>query len=173
MPRSFFLTLALALATVASVSCTIKHTHPVGQAYPPNPDPASIRLFTGILNAEHEEIAYIQTPSEDNKRVATRREMIADLQKRAAKVGADVIMDVQLLTEDHHGVTLNRATPIRTPRQGEYKRYFMRGVAIRLLEDLDENVGKPIAQTDEAMEAIPVVQPAPATEEPAPTRYAY
>jgi uncharacterized protein YbjQ (UPF0145 family) len=179
MTRSLTLTIALAVLVVASGSCTIKRTFVIGQTHPANPDPSSIRLFIGELNAEHSEIAYVHSFTSDNKRVATRREQMLDLQKRAAKVGADAIMDVQLLAEDHRGVTLNRTTPLRTPRQGEFQRFFIRGTAVRIapgetIELPSEAVPESPEITDEAtIEAIPEIVPVPEVKEPTPKRAAY
>jgi hypothetical protein len=179
MTRSLLLTISLAVLVVASGSCTIKRTFVIGQTHPANPDPSSIRVFIGELNTDHSEIAYVHSFTSDNKRVATRREQMVDLQRRAAKVGADAIMDVQLLAEDHRGVTLNRTTPLRTPRQGEFQRFFLRGTAVRIapgetIELPTEEPPETSEVLDEAtIEAIPEVVPEPEAPSTTPARAAY
>jgi len=159
MKRSLFLTFTLLALIMSTGACTVKRTFYVGESYPPNPDPASVRLFIGELETPHSEIAWVHSRSANNKRVQTRREMVADLQKRAARTGADAIMDVQLLAEEHRGITVNPATPIRTPMQGEFKRYFLRGTAVKLSGDVDAVVSAPAPIDDEMLEAIPEVEP--------------
>jgi len=183
MTRSLILTLALAVLVVASGSCTIKRTFVIGQTHPANPNPSAIRTYIGELDTPHSEIAYVHSYSSDNKRVATRREQLVDLQKRAAKVGADAIMDVQLLAEEHRGVTLNRTTPLRTPRQGEFQRYFLRGTAVRLSPDeapeqapqdgTQEAPANPEILDDATMESIPEVGTEPEVQSTPPARAAY
>ncbi len=102
--------------------------------FPPKPPEAQIDLYLGKVSRPHIEIARIDSRSYESKDDATKQKQMEHLKKRARKLGADAVHDVQLLSKKVRGMESDPNTPFPSLRPGRYKLYFLRGTAITFQE---------------------------------------
>lgn len=133
MNRTFSFLLPLLAAAGLGLGCTAVHTKPLtDQEFPAVPRD-SVRVFVGVPEEPHLRLAFINSDPDLERSVRRKREQIEQLRHRAARLGADAVVDVQLLREERRGFQPDPATPIRSWRQGDSELWFLRGVAIKFL----------------------------------------
>ncbi|MEQ8820560.1 MAG: hypothetical protein RLY93_09960 [Sumerlaeia bacterium] len=168
----------LAVALTQSVGCTNTKVHRLTtERFEPAANPESVRLFIGPVNRPHTRIAYVNSDTEDMPTVVEKRAQLKELQARAAKLGADAVVEIELLQEEHKGFVPDPAVPFKAWRQGEYELAFLRGTAIKFRDDattatLAEAVAQEVAaDTDAVEEDLSVLPPGFEAAAPAPPTF--
>lgn len=140
----FPLCAALAAAIAATMLAGCSHSAPCGPknpvrridhaCLPAGQSPAEIPVMAGLPpgDADFVEIAHVDSFSrEPGDDPAAKREQFADLQAKARAAGADAVVRVRKLHTRQEGFINNPRTPFPSVMQGETKREFYRGVAIK------------------------------------------
>lgn len=156
------------LAALLATACAVDHSHRLTeQEFAPVRNADEVRLFVGEVERPHVEIALVNSVATSERSDDARREQLRSLQARAAELGANAVMEVRTMREQHKGMVADPAVPFPAWKQGDTTMYFLRGTAIRWAE--------PDAQTplewEEQRAGLTVDQVAPAdaaTEETAP-----
>ncbi len=149
----------LALATISG-GCSNTRVHPItDQEFQPARNVEQVKMYLGVVDRPHVQLAFVNSFPDSDKTVAIKRDQLRDLQKRAADLGADAVMDVRLLTEKHRGMTVDPTVPFRAWKQGDFDLYFLRGVAIRFVDESDpeweeQQAGLPATDTEQMAESI-------------------
>jgi hypothetical protein len=105
------------------------------QVYPRTPKDQDIRLFVNEVRRPHLKIAYVQSFSDVKTDEETKRRQLEALKSEARKVGADAVMTIRQMKGRVRGAVLDEMTPFTAYRQGRYEIHFMRGVAIKFVDE--------------------------------------
>ena len=127
--------LALAVALSACARPTVKRL--TDERYPRKTASEEIELYIGGYDGAHEVIAELNSISLPEKDDLAKSRQIDYLKKRARELGADAIEDIRLLPREVRGYVLDENVPFRSWKQGVYYVYFLRGTAIRYVDDKD------------------------------------
>ncbi|MGC8741087.1 MAG: hypothetical protein ACP5QZ_02530 [Candidatus Sumerlaeaceae bacterium] len=125
---------ALACAVLSGCSASpreIQRLDP-GEVRPARP-PRSVELLTKAPDRPYREIAVVDSFRAKKLDPEVTARMMEDLQKKAARFGADAVVDVRRLADRHEGFVNNPRTPFPSLMQGQWKTYFFRGRAIRYI----------------------------------------
>ncbi|MCB2154107.1 hypothetical protein KQI84_04425 [bacterium] len=133
MRRAILLILIAALAMAGCSSTKVYRL--TEERFPATKNPDDVRLFLGQVQRPHIRIAYVNSYLDREKTVLTKRDQLQDLRRRAAKLGAEAVVNVQLLREKHEGFEMDPTVPFSALRQGQYNLYFLRGTAIRYVSE--------------------------------------
>jgi uncharacterized protein YbjQ (UPF0145 family) len=126
--------------------------------------PDEVRLFTGELTRPYLEIALINSEASEDRTVANRREQLRQLQREAARLGADAVADVRVLEERHKGMVADPTVPLPAWKQGDTTLYFLRGTAVRWLDpEVD-----PVLEFEEEAAGLTLEQVTPAPDRGTP-----
>ena len=132
----------LLLAALVFAGCTSTKVYRLTEEqFPATQNPEDVRLFLGQVQRPHVRIAHVNSYLDRDKTVATKREQLEDLRRRAARLGAEAVVSVRLLREKHRGYELDPTVPFGALRQGQYDLYFLRGTAIRFVSQEEEAQG--------------------------------
>ncbi|NQU43663.1 hypothetical protein HQ520_10280 [bacterium] len=94
-----------------------------------------IRVLDGEVDQPFQAIALMDSQTYLQKDEATQERMRQDLIQIAQRIGADAIRETRVLSERKRGALPDERIPIPMAwKQGRYKEYFMRGEAIRFLD---------------------------------------
>lgn len=134
---SFFRSLFLFLAAALMVGCSnTRYEMITSERFPPKADPTEVRLYVNQVRRPHIKVAYVQSFSDLSRTdEEVRREQLLELRNNAARVGADAVMDIRQMKNQVRGFVQDERTPFRSYTQDRYETYFLRGVAIRFVED--------------------------------------
>jgi uncharacterized protein YbjQ (UPF0145 family) len=80
-------------------------------------------------------IAYVQSIGAADKETETVRAQLRDLREKAREVGGEAVVNVQQLSDRIRGYVRDERVPFRAYEQGTAQRYFLRGTAIRFVEN--------------------------------------
>jgi len=128
-------------ASMGAAACGRTQVHSLTeQTFAPKSRPEDVRLFLGKLDRPSVAIAKIDSTLDQSDSVGAKRAMLADLRTRAAKLGADAVVDIRLLKEKRHGFMADPTVPFKAWQQGDYDLYFLRGTAVRFDVKDDEAV---------------------------------
>lgn len=122
------------------------------ERFPPNPEPASVVAMAGATSRPHVAIARLDSSTDTYKTSAVREQQLDELRRRAASLGANGLVEVRHLEQRHRGMVADPTVPFLAWMPGSQSRYFMRGKAVRFLEDADGEAGE--ALLDAAPEAV-------------------
>ncbi|HUT22763.1 MAG TPA: hypothetical protein VM492_00305 [Sumerlaeia bacterium] len=132
--------------------------------YMPKAPDAAIDLFIGKLTRPYEPIAIAdseryalqdyekktRTEAAQAQNTIQKERMLADLEKRARRLGGDAVQDVRLLRVKIRGVVRDPRVPVPGAwTQGYAYRYFLRGEVVRYVQE----VGLPPAKFSHKPEA--------------------
>jgi len=135
----------VAVAAVATLGCSSTTSKRLTtEKYPPNPEPMSVLLLTKESARPNTRIAHINSFTSDDRSDTTRERQLADLRERAARMGADAVVNVQYLQQQHTGMVADETVPFTAWRPGEMTQYFMRGTAVRYV--IDEEISQEIEE---------------------------
>jgi hypothetical protein len=95
-----------------------------------------VRLYVNEVRRPHVKIAIVQSFSDPEPDAARKREMLESLTREARKVGADAVMNIRQLRNDVRGAVVDEAVPFRSYKQGRYDMFFLRGTAIRFVDEM-------------------------------------
>ena len=128
--------LLLFVVLVVAVSCGTQRRYILGDTrYPPKPSDAEIKLFVNEVRRPHVKVAIVQSFADTEPDAEKKREMLEALTREARRVGADAVMNVRQLRNKVRGAVVDEAVPFRAYKQGRYDMYFMRGTAIRFVDE--------------------------------------
>ena len=134
MRPALFLTAALLLA--AATGCETSRVHRLTpEVFPPTASEESIKLFVNQVRRPHIRIAHIQSTADISRDPEVRRAQLEQLRAEARALGADAVMDIQQLQNRVRGMVIDERVPFRAYRQGNYELYFLRGTAIRFVDE--------------------------------------
>jgi uncharacterized protein YbjQ (UPF0145 family) len=140
--RSGPLMIAVLLMAVIVTSCATRRRHMLtDERYAPTPAAQEIKLYVNEVRRPHIRIAIVQSFSEPEPDAARKREMLEALTTEARKIGADAVMNVRQLKNQVRGAVVDEAVPFRSYRQGRYDMAFMRGTAIRFVDEAEPPTG--------------------------------
>ncbi|MCC5876837.1 MAG: hypothetical protein JJU11_11510 [Candidatus Sumerlaeia bacterium] len=131
-PR-FFLLLFLPLLVVGCSNT--KYNLLTQERFPPKADPAEVRLYVNQVRRPHIKLAHVQSFAEVSRDNDVRRDQLRDIRETAAKVGADAVMEIRQMNNQVRGFVQDERTPFRSYTQDRYQTYFLRGVAIKFVDD--------------------------------------
>lgn len=155
-------TLLLTLLAVVLSGCSNRRYYYLAtEDFPPTPADQEVRLYVNPLVRPHIEVAYVHSFMDTETDSETRRRQLQQMSETARSLGADAIMDIRQMTGEVRGMVIDEAVPFRAYRQGSYPLYFLRGTAVRFVEEEDEEL-EPIEDprpglttpTDEEVELI-------------------
>lgn len=127
---------ALALVVLLLAACggpALKRL--TAQTFPPKPASEPLEVYGGKVTSGCLEIAYLNSISLPEKDAAAKARQLEDLKQRARRLGADAVQDVMLLERRVKGFIVDEMTPFRSWKQDTYSLYFLRGTAIKYLDD--------------------------------------
>jgi len=127
--------MALAAGVLAAGCSTTKVKYLTEERYSPTPAEEKISLYVNEVERPHVKIAYVQSTGAANKETETVREQLRDLREKAREAGADAVVNVQQLSDKIRGYVRDEKVPFRAYEQGTAQRYFLRGTAIRFVEN--------------------------------------
>lgn len=96
--------------------------------------PSSVELLSGKPSCDYQEIGVVESSRAKKLTPDLTARMMKELQTQAAALGADAVIDVRKLADRHEGFNNNPRTPFPSVMQGEWKTYFFRGTAVRLVK---------------------------------------
>lgn len=127
----------------------------------PLPRDAHVDVYVGTVEPPFQPIAIIETDAVAVETEQARDAQLEVLRKKARKVGANAIQNVEILKKRVKGMTPDEKVPFTAWKQGSYNLFFMRGTAIkvadrpaRTLNDVEPNEGW-------AVDKLPVPPPLP------------
>ncbi len=97
----------------------------------PARSPRNVELLSKSPDQPYHEIAVVDSFRAKKLDAEVTSRMMEDLQKKAAALGADAVINVRRLADRHEGFVSNPRTPFPSVMQGEWKTYFFRGTAVR------------------------------------------
>lgn len=98
----------------------------------------TIDIYIGRVDAPIQEVAIIESEAYHFVDDSIKQRQLNQLKKKARRLGANAVHDVEILTKRVRGYTIDERAPIPAWQQGRTELYFMRGTAIR----------KPISEPD-------------------------
>lgn len=113
------------------------------------PTKGDIELYRGDIDAQYVQVATIDSfvcdassdtdypvkePSKPTVSAENVRKMLEDLKGKGRAAGADALIRVKMLHRVRTGFKNNPRTPFPSVEQGEWRDYFMRGIAIKYLK---------------------------------------
>lgn len=114
----------------------------------PLPPNAHVDVYVGTIEPPFQPIAIIETDAVAVETDQARDAQIEELRRKARRVGANAIQNVEILKKRIKGMTPDEKVPFRAWKQGQYNLFFMRGMAIkvaerapRTLNDVEPNEG--------------------------------
>ncbi len=149
--------LVLLIIAFSVTSCASRKVHRLtDQKFEPTPQNQEVKLFVNAVRRPHIQLAYIDSfyDSADDTEVLKRQ--LADIRKKARKLGADAIVNVRQLNSEVRGFTVDESVPFKSYEQGEYELTFVRGTAVKFVEENDERIPQEeIVMEDDAPESVP------------------
>lgn len=155
--KAYALTLLAAVAlTMASGCATPRQKTLAEEKFSPRAEPELVRLIIGPEEREHLDLAILQSAASRDRSTATRRVQLAEIRSRAAKLGADAVVDLIVIPQSRTGLVGDPGAPVAFPMQGTETTYIMRGRAIRYT-DIPETA--PVDAAPPANDADPALVP--------------
>lgn len=95
-------------------------------------DPAvPVTVYVGQPGYPFQEVAIIDSTAYGFVDEAVKLQQIEELKDKARGLGANLVMDIRILSKRMQGFTIDEQVPFTAWKQGDYDLYFMRGVAAR------------------------------------------
>lgn len=140
----------LLLALLVAAGCSNRRTYRLtSEKFPPTPADQEVRLFVNEVREPHVKIAMVQTFSSRSRENDVVRDQLQELNDRARALGADAVVNVRVLRNRVDGYVVDERVPFRAYRQGRNELYFLRGTAIRFIDEEDFwNFDDPLATAD-------------------------
>lgn len=157
----------LALAVGLGACATPRQYTMTDQEFSPRAEPELVRLVIGPEERDHLDLAMLQSAASRDRSTATRREQLAEIRQRAAKLGADAVVDLIVIPQTHTGFVGDPAAPVPFLMQGTETTYIMRGRAIRYLDIPEVAPTDAPPPTDADPGAVPEVAPPVTDQKPA------
>jgi len=123
--------LAILLPSLLAIGCSPRVQFLTDRRYEPRPASQEIDLFEGNAPVAHDSIALLDSAAVDELTTDTQRRLVTDLQRRARRLGADAVADVEMLMRAERGWIRDPYTPFRSWKQGWTDLHFLRGRAVR------------------------------------------
>ena len=90
-----------------------------------------VTVYVGQPDYAYDELAIVDSTAVAYVDEDVKREQLEELKREARKVGGNLVLDVRILQKRMRGFTIDEQVPFKSWKQGEYRLYFMRGVAAR------------------------------------------
>jgi len=100
----------------------------------PLPPDARVDVYVGKVQVPYREVALIDSDAYSYVDDGIKKEQIEQLQRKARKLGANVIQDMHILTKKAHGYTVDERVPIISWQQGQFDLYFIRAMAVKMAD---------------------------------------
>jgi hypothetical protein len=144
-----FLRLCAAVLLLGSAACTTSKRHMLSEEkFPARAKTEEVKLFVNEVRRPHVKVALVQSFSDAEPTAEVKKEQLEDLMREARRVGADAVMSVRQLNSRVRGFVPDERVPFPSWRQGRYELYFMRGTAIKFV---DEATAAAAAQPESAI----------------------
>lgn len=117
----------------------------VPEEYPSKPDDYVVKLYVNKVKRPHREIAFVDSRALPDRSEVSQAKQLRQLQELAQEAGADAVHDVRAMTQKVRGMVMDEAVPFQAYKQGNYKLYFLRGVAIVYLPEALDSGAAPAA----------------------------
>lgn len=128
----------LLLAVLVIAGCSNRRTYRLAsEKFPPTPADQEVRLFVNEVREPHVKIAMVQTFASRSRENDVTRDQLQELNDRARALGADAVVNVRVLRNRVDGYVVDERVPFRSYRQGRNELYFLRGTAIRFIDEED------------------------------------
>jgi hypothetical protein len=98
------------------------------------PDDARVDVYVGKIQVPYKEVALLDSEAYSYVDDGIKKEQIEQLQRKARKLGANVIQDVHILTKKAHGYTVDERVPFISWQQGQFDLYFIRAMAVKMAD---------------------------------------
>lgn len=157
----------LALAAGLGACATPRQHSLTDQEFAPRAEPELVRLVIGPEERDHLDIAMLQSEASRDRSTATRRDQLAEIRERAARLGADAVVDLIVIPQTHTGFVGDPAAPVPFLMQGTETTYIMRGRAIRYTDIPETTPADGPAPGEVDPSAVPEVAPPAADQKPA------
>lgn len=102
-----------------------------GACLPAGKPSAEMPLYRADLDADYEQIAYVDSIPVCKDEPSSMSLMMKDIKERGREAGADAIIRVKLAFNRTDGFVNNPNTPFDSVMQGSTKTFFLRGIAIK------------------------------------------
>jgi hypothetical protein len=123
-------------ALLAAAGCASRTVYRLtDEKFRPTPANQEIKLYVTDVAQKYQPIGWVQSRSAPDREPKTKNAQLKYIVSEARKIGADAIVNVRMLRNKVRGAIADEAVPLPAWQQGEYERYFMRGLAIRYVED--------------------------------------
>ena len=130
------------------------------EEFPPTPAHQTIRLFVTDVDEPYKMVAFVQSLSSPNRDQETQREQLVYLREVAREVGADAVIHIAQFNDQIRGFVPDDATPFPSVRQGRTNTYFVRGIAIRYIDDPEpDELDLLLEELERQMEGEPAPPP--------------
>ncbi len=98
--------------------------------YPAKSQDAPMEMFVGTIARAHKPIAILNSKSYRDQSEANKAEMLSSLRNMARKIGADAVIEIQMLPKRYEGMVADSMTPFPSWTPGNHYGCFMRGKAV-------------------------------------------
>lgn len=148
MLRPVFL---LALVAVIASGCSGRKVWMLtDERFEPSTPPDQISLYINEIERPHIKLAYVESDSDSREGTEVTRTQLTQLRERAHEIGADAVVNVRQLKTKVRGAVIDERVPFRAYRQGSFELGFIRGVAIRYVEEGEAEDNEPVSAPDDA-----------------------
>lgn len=155
----FQLAVVVLLVALVAVGCAARRRYMLTtERFAPTPASQEVKLYVNEVRRPHIKIAIVQSFADPEPDAERKRKMLEALTSEARRLGADAVMNVRQLKNQVRGAVVDEAVPFQSYKQGRYDMYFMRGTAIRFV---DEPTTQTLPSTISPIEPAPVDQGIP------------
>ena len=130
MNKVFVGTFCLCVAFLGG--CERTHVFPVSdEAFPPARSASRVEVVSDDGDTRpHRVLAVVDSKPSKTRTAQVRADLLSDLRRRAGEIGAEALVDVEWMTEEHEGLTRDDGDPTWKVRFTDDEVFFLRGRAI-------------------------------------------
>ena len=98
--------------------------------YPRKSMDAPIEMFVGTIARACKPVAILNSKYYDDQSDDAKAKMLLNLRNMAREIGADAVIEIQMLPKRFEGMVADDKTPFPAWKPGNYYGYFLRGKAV-------------------------------------------
>jgi len=125
------LVICILLAGMLLNGCNTASVHRLARdKYPRKSMDAPVEMFVGTIVRAHKPIAILNSKCYTDQTEENKAMMLSSLRNMAREIGADAVIEIQMLPKRFEGMVMEDKTPFPSWKPGNTYGYFMRGKAV-------------------------------------------